>query len=163
MHGVVPILVGVVSFFHLFRWQWRCRPAQHIYSFQLTFKTLFYANLYTCFGSFENVGVVDGFALRSRGCSVVLVSTGLGDGFAIGLAPDVDSADGFVCICCANGLYSKPNQIYNMKCHSEKIFAGTILAVNYTSVIQCSIFNWNVRWSICVHQSIFQINISNNA
>lgn len=53
-------------------------------------------NLYTCFGSLEKVGVVDGFALRSRGCSVG-VSSGLGDGLADGLA-DEDSAAAFACI-----------------------------------------------------------------
>lgn len=82
------------------------------------------AYLKTCFGSFENVGVVDGFALRSRGCSVVPASTGLGDGFAFGLAADVDSADGFECICCTNGLYSKPNQTDEMKHHSKVVRNG---------------------------------------
>lgn len=49
-----------------------------------------YAHLKTCFGSLQSVGVVDGFALRSSGCSVFR-STGLGDGFAPGLSVDVDS------------------------------------------------------------------------
>lgn len=46
--------------------------------------------LKTCFGSLESVGVNDGLALRSSGCSVFR-STGLGDGFAPGLSADVDS------------------------------------------------------------------------
>lgn len=59
--------------------------------------------LYTCFGSFENVGVPEGFALRSRGCSAV-TSTGLDDGFAaVGLMADVDSDVGLACIW-RNGL-----------------------------------------------------------
>lgn len=65
----------------------------------------FFLYLKTCFGSFESVGVVDGLALRSSGCSVFR-STGLGDGFAPGLSADVDSVVvvAFECICCINGL-----------------------------------------------------------
>lgn len=62
--------------------------------------------LKTCFGSLESVGVVDGLALRSSGCSVFR-STGLGDGFAPGLSADVDSVVvvAFVlCIRCITGL-----------------------------------------------------------
>lgn len=61
-------------------------------------KAIIFTYLYTCFGSFENVGAPEGFALRSRGCSVV-VSIGLDDGFAaVGLIADVNSVDALACI-----------------------------------------------------------------